>query len=160
MLTLSELTARWAGPGRVDWIGLRPAKRAPVQSPAEAQVTLAGLDGDRARAGKRTVTLIQAEHLQVIAALSGHAAIAPEVLRRNIVVSGINLNTLKGRDVRVGGAVLRWTTICAPCSRMEAALGHGGYNAMRGHGGWCAEVVQTGVIRIGDPVDIAGELTA
>ena len=76
----------------------------------------------------------------------------PEILRRNLVVSGINLAALKGREVQVGEAVLRYTVICAPCSRMEEALGKGGYSAVRGHGGWCAEVVQPGQVRLGDVV--------
>ena len=52
----------------------------------------------------------------------------------------------------MGGALLRLTVICAPCSRMEEALGKGGYSAVRGHGGWCAEVVQPGRVRLGDAV--------
>ena len=74
----------------------------------------------------------------------------------DLVVSGINLAALKGREVQVGEAVLRFTVICAPCSRMEEALGKGGYSAVRGHGGWCAEVVRPGRVRLGDvvqPVD-------
>ncbi|MEM9126898.1 MAG: MOSC domain-containing protein [Pseudomonadota bacterium] len=76
----------------------------------------------------------------------------PETLRRNLVVAGINLAALKGREVQVGEAILRFTVICAPCSRMEEALGKGGYSAVRGHGGWCAEVVHPGRIRLGDAV--------
>jgi MOSC domain-containing protein YiiM len=52
----------------------------------------------------------------------------------------------------VGGAVLRITGICAPCSRMEEVLGFGGYTAVRGHGGRCAEVVTPGRVAIGDAV--------
>ncbi|WP_334064222.1 MOSC domain-containing protein [Limimaricola cinnabarinus] len=119
-----------------------------------AGIAADGLQGDHARPGKRAVTLIQAEHLPVITALSGLDAVAPETLRRNIVVSGLNLTAARHRLLRVGSAVLRFSVPCAPCSRMEAALGPGGYNAMRGHGGWCMEVVEPGRVGLGDAVDV------
>ena len=119
-----------------------------------AGIAADGLQGDHARPGKRAVTLIQAEHLPAIAALSGLDAVAPETLRRNIVVSGLNLTAARHRLLRVGSAVLRFSVPCAPCSRMEAALGPGGYNAMRGHGGWCMEVVEPGRVGLGDAVDV------
>ena len=150
MTSLSSLINTVHAPGVVEWIGRRGARKQCMTVMEDVQITLSGLAGDHSRPGKRAVTLIQAEHLAVIAALCGKAAIPPEVLRRNLVVSGINLIALKGRDVRIGGARLRWTTVCAPCSRMEAALGAGGYSAMRGHGGWCAEVVEPGAVAIGD----------
>ena len=87
-----------------------------------------------------------------IGAYLGREAVPPEVLRRNLVVEGINLSALKGRRVQVGGAVVAFTTICAPCSRMEEAFGPGGYSAVRGHGGWCAQVLQPGQVRLGDAV--------
>ena len=98
------------------------------------------------------MTLIQAEHLPVIAALSGHAEVAPATFRRNLLVSGIPLVALKGRRFRIGEVLLEGTDSCDPCSRMEAALGPGGYNAMRGMGGLCARIVEGGAIRIGDAV--------
>ncbi|WP_170762423.1 MOSC domain-containing protein [Ruegeria lacuscaerulensis] len=149
---LSELISRWAKTGRVDWIGLRPERRAEIVAANEAMISADGLTSDRSRAGKRAVTLIQQEHLAAIGSFLGREPIAPEVLRRNLVVSGINLAALKGRELQVGEAILRFTVICAPCSRMEEALGKGGYSAVRGHGGWCAEVVQPGCVRLGDAV--------
>ena len=149
---LKRMMARVAQPGRVAWIGLRPERRAEVQPVTEVRIDEAGLAGDHGRAGKRAVTLVQAEHLPVIGAMLGQGPVAPEVLRRNLVVSGINLGALKGRRVRVGEALLEWTTICAPCSRMEEALGFGGYSAVRGHGGWCARVLEPGRVALGDAV--------
>ena len=153
MRTLADLMASHAGAGRVAWIGLRPARRAAMVAVERAEVDEAGLRGDRHPApGKRAVTLIQAEHLPVIAALARRAEVAPEALRRNVVVAGINLAAFKGRDLAVGGAVLRIAGPCAPCSRMEETLGPGGYSAVRHHGGWCAAVVSGGAVALGDAV--------
>ncbi|APX13566.1 MOSC domain-containing protein [Tateyamaria omphalii] len=152
MSDLHDMMARWAQPGVVDWIGARPARAADIQVLDRADITDAGVDRDRGRAGKRAVTLMQAEHVPVIAACLGRDALDPATFRRNILVRRLNLNGLKGREVQVGTAILRFTTICAPCSLMERLLGHGAYAAMRGHGGWCAEVVRPGSIALGDQV--------
>ncbi len=152
---LGRLLATLPQRGRVDWIGLRPARDVEMREvDAIEAVTGKGLLGDRyvSTSGKRGLTLIQAEHLPAIAALSGHATVAPSLLRRNVVVSGIPLIALKDREFRIGELVLQGTGPCDPCSRMETALGAGGYNAMRGHGGICARIVRGGVLRIGDAV--------
>lgn len=134
--------------GQVAWLGLRPARRAPVVPVPEADALVDhGLSGDHYRGkGGRGVTLIQAEHLPVIAALLGYPAVDPAVLRRNLVISGINLLALRGKRFRIGDAILEGGKPCHPCSRMEEALGRGGFHAMRGHGGVGAHVVQTGRI--------------
>ncbi|RYH03628.1 MOSC domain-containing protein [Salipiger sp. IMCC34102] len=145
------MMARHARPGRLDWIGLRAERRAGVESAERVQVEDAGLAGDHGRPGKRAVTLIQAEHLPVIAELLGRP-VAPEDLRRNLVVSGINLAGLRKDRVQIGAVVLQIEGPCPPCSRMEETFGPGGYNAVRGHGGWYASVVTPGEIAVGDTV--------
>ena len=147
--------------GRVEWIGLRTRRDVPMTPVAEViAVAGKGLLGDRytGGSGKRGLTLIQAEHLPVIAALAGHERVAAGLLRRNIVVSGLSVIALKGRRFRIGEVLLEGTDPCDPCSRMEAALGPGGFNAMRGHGGLCARIVEGGRFQIADalipvPVD-------
>ncbi len=146
--------------GRVAWIGLRPAREVTLLEVDTVEaVTGGGLVGDRyaGSSGKRGVTLIQAEHLPAIAALSGHANVPPGLLRRNLVVAGIPLVALKGRRFRVGDVVMEGTDGCDPCSRMEAALGPGGYNAMRGHGGLCARIIEGGMLHLGDAVTVIAE---
>ena len=152
---LGQLMARLPRAGRVDWIGVRPARGVGMRElDAVDARTGGGLDGDRysGASGKRGVTLIQAEHLPVIAALSAHDALSPALLRRNLVVSGLPLVALKGRRFRVGAVLLEGTESCDPCSRMEDALGIGGFNAMRGHGGLCARILAGGKIHVGDVI--------
>lgn len=147
--------------GCVEEIVVREAPRAPartvVQTVALARIGLAddrlGRRGE-AELSTRQVTLIQHEHLDVIARLAGVAAVDAGALRRNLVVSGINLAALRNQRVRVGEAVLEITGPCHPCSRMEEAIGPGGHAAMRGHGGMTARVIEGGAIRVGDAVRV------
>ncbi len=141
--------------GRVEWIGIRPEKRKPLEVVKSVEAnTKQGLVGDHYRGsnGKRQVTLIQAEHLEAVASMLGKDVVDPLLLRRNIVVRGINLLALKEKRFQVGGAVLEMTGLCHPCSRMEQNLGAGGYNAVRGHGGITARVLERGKVAVGDEV--------
>ncbi len=141
--------------GTVNFISIRPAKKADIEVLDEVEVKEGkGLVGDHysGSSGKRQVTLIQAEHLQAVAGILGEAGIDPRLTRRNIVVSGINLLALKDRQFQIGTAILETTGPCEPCTRMEENFGPGGYNAMRGHGGICTRVIKGGVIRKGDHV--------
>ena len=141
--------------GVVEWIGVRAKKREPLtELSAVNALTGKGLDGDHysARNGKREVTLIQAEHLAVIASLLHIEKVQPQQLRRNIVVSGISLLALKEKQFAIGEAIFEMTGLCHPCSRMEQIFGSGGYNAVRGHGGITARVITAGCIKLGDSV--------
>jgi MOSC domain-containing protein YiiM len=151
MLTISDLTSRFPRPGRVERIFVRSARRGPVVGLDHAAILPGGLAGDhRGKPSPRAVTLIQAEHLPAIAALCGMKSLDPATLRRNVVVSDINLLALRDWRFRLGTALLEGTGVCPPCSRMEEILGPGGYNAMRGHGGIVARVIEEGEIRRGD----------
>jgi MOSC domain-containing protein YiiM len=142
--------------GHVEWIGIRPSRDEPMIALENVQILLGkGLDGDRfsgSADNPRQVTLIQQEHLAVIADCLHSKPIPPSLLRRNIVVSGINLLALKSKVFKIGEAVLEFIGHCHPCSKMESLLGIGGYNAMRGHGGITARVCESGVVRLRDEV--------
>lgn len=137
----------------MDWIGVSPGNRGTIQvlDKATCQVGT-GLAEDYRTSRTRQITLIQAEHLPVIGALLRRDPIRPEEMRRNLVVSGINLLALNGRKFRVGAVVLLGTEPCDPCWRIEEALGAGGYNACAEMGGLIATVVEPGQIAVGDSV--------
>ncbi len=142
--------------GRVDWRGMRRGRVEPMVEVPQAHISPgAGLEGDRYQGrttGRRQVTLIQHEHLPVIAACVHRGVVEPALLRRNIVVSGINLLALKDKTFRIGQALLEYTGPCEPCSKMERFLGPGGFNAMRGHGGITARVLESGDVAVGNTV--------
>lgn len=142
--------------GSVYWIGIRTARRKPVTPLTEAEaVEQKGLKGDHFSGGhgsKRQVTLIMQEHIDAIASVMKLEDLSPELLRRNIMVKGINLLALKDKTFRIGEAVLEYTGECHPCSRMEENLGQGGYNAVRGHGGITARILKGGKVKLGDEV--------
>lgn len=159
MKTIRDLNAPPQIAGRVETIVVRGASRVRAHTVAATRaVAGVGLADDRlgqrgeAELSTRQVTLIQHEHLPVIAALARVAAVDAAGLRRNLVVSGINLLALKNARLRVGEALLEIVGPCQPCSRMEETIGLGGYAAMRGHGGMTARVVEGGAIRVGDGV--------
>jgi MOSC domain-containing protein YiiM len=157
MSSLQELFDTLPQSGKVTWLGVRPERGAPMTIIDVVAVDCErGIIGDRyiSRQGKRQVTLIQWEHLAVIASLLGIEEVAPELLRRNIAVAGINLLALKGKHFAIGNAVLEYTGLCHPCSQMEARFGPGGYNAVRGHGGITARVISAGIIRVGETVRV------
>lgn len=148
--------------GRVEALIVRSAPRDPARA-IERTTALAhiGLADDRlgrrgeAELSTRQVTLIQQEHLPLIAAFARSGPLDPVALRRNLVISGINLLSLKKARLRIGEALIEIVGPCAPCSRMEEVIGPGGYAAMRGHGGMTARILETGVIAVGDAVSVS-----
>ncbi len=171
MLTdLRTLTRQFGQPGRLQAIWLRPQRGVPALSVVTAHALAGrGLEGDRAArpsvatgTSKRQVTLLQAEHLPLLAAWLGRSDVDAGTLRRNLLVGGFNLLAARSLFadqpvcITIGdGVVLEVTGPCEPCSKMEQALGAGAYNVMRGHGGVTARVLSGGRLNVGDLVQVA-----
>ena len=164
MTDLRCLAREFPFTGRLDAIFLRPERgRVAIRVQTCDALEGLGLEGDRAAlgrgGGKRQVTLLQSEHLPVVAALLRRPDVDPVLPRRNLVISGVNLLAARSifRDqplyLLLGPqVVLEVTGPCEPCSKMEACLGTGAYNALRGHGGTTARVVRGGSLGVGQEV--------
>lgn len=158
MQKIVELKQHFPNPGKVEWIGVRPYKgSAMLEQTCVQTITESGLEGDKVGqcpGGKRQVTLIQAEYISVIQSLLPDLHVNYAGLRRNIAISGVNLNALKDCLIHVGQARLVVTGFCHPCSKLEERLGQGVFNALRGHGGLTARVIESGKISLGDPLHV------
>lgn len=79
---LKELLDLIPQTGRLEWIGIRPGKKQALTALKSVRMEQgSGLEGDRFRgsvSGKRQVTLIQQEHLQVVANILGKSEIDPD----------------------------------------------------------------------------------
>ncbi|NRA43254.1 MAG: MOSC domain-containing protein [Pseudomonadales bacterium] len=152
-------------PGQLSWIGVRPARKAPMQSLHDTQaIKDLGLEGDhrctKTPGSARQVTIISEEYIQQIRHFAKLDAIHPNQLRRNLVVSNINLTALRHQQFCIGDAIFEATALCHPCSRMEQTLGKGAVAAMLGHGGLCAKVISSGKISVGDTVSVIAPQTS
>ncbi len=126
-----------------------------------AVVTAAGLDGDRyARGyghfsasgrGGEALTLIEAESLDLLARDHG-IELARGAHRRNIVTRGIDLNSLVGREIGIGGIRCSVQRVAEPCSWLQRTTPPGTLRGLVHRGGIRVDVIVPGVVRIGDRV--------
>ena len=153
--------------GELTWIGLRPERKVDMVAVDSCNaVAELGLEGDhrmsKTPGSGRQVTLISEEYIGQIqhflsrsnTSATHSTSVLPELLRRNLVIKGMNLTALRYQRFSIGGAIFEAGALCHPCVRMEKALGEGALAAMLGHGGLCLKVVQSGTITIGDRVEL------
>ena len=142
--------------GRVEGIFVAPAAEAAMRAvDGVAAVAGRGLEGDRYLDGAgtfserggtgREVTLVDA------AALAA-AGVAPDESRRNVVVSGIDLDGLLGRSFRIGEVECVGRRRCEPCAHLQRLTRPGVLRALVHRGGLRADIVRGGVLRVGDEV--------
>jgi MOSC domain-containing protein YiiM len=139
--------------GRLEAIWINRAHPGPIDPATDAQMRAGrGLAGNADQGRKRQVTIIERETWQRL--MDGLGASAPPSARRaNLMVSGLSLAESRGRVLRVGACRLRVAGETRPCERMDEAV-PGLRAAMRPAwgGGAFAEVLDDGVIRVGDAV--------
>ena len=71
-------------------------------------------------------------------------------LRRNVIVSGIDLNELIGEEFSIQGVRLRGTAHCRPCYWLDQAIAPGAEKFLAGNGGLRAAILTDGIIAVGN----------
>jgi hypothetical protein len=145
--------------GTVEAIWVAPSAGAAAE-PREAVRALPGrgLEGDRHVTGDGTfpsgvagsaLTLIERE---VCASFS--PPLGPDEHRRNVVTGGIDLNALVGREFLLGGVRCRGMRLCEPCTVIQRYASRPVLRPLVHRGGLRADILDDGVIRVGDPVRV------
>ncbi len=70
-------------------------------------------------------------------------------LRRNVLVSGADLQALIGKEFELQGVRFRGTQHCKPCFWMDTAFAPGAFEALKGKGGLRAEILSDGWLTTG-----------
>ena len=141
--------------GRVEGIFIGPKYELPGSVERVRAVAGRGLEGNRyffdnAPPG-RALTLIAAEALEAYEAENGRELTAAES-RRNVLTRGIDLNALVGKRFRVGEVECLGVELCEPCTSLEALTHPGVVKGMVHRAGLNADVLNDGMIAVGDPV--------
>lgn len=121
-----------------------------------------GLEGDRYFFARGTfsnwpgegrhVTLIDAETLEAVQREFG-IDLSEGRHRRNLVTCGFDLTKLHQRTFRIGTALFRGIRPCPPCQYLADLLGSRVLEALKGRGGYRVNVVEEGILRVGDAIE-------
>jgi MOSC domain-containing protein YiiM len=120
-----------------------------------------GLDGDRygsgagffsdAPGGGRDLTLCEAEALDAVLA-EHQIRLGPAEHRRNLTTRGIDLNNLVGKRFMVGEVLCEGVRLCEPCEHLVELAGKDVLAPLLHRAGLRANLLSSGVIRIGDRI--------
>ncbi len=147
--------------GKIEWIGVRPERRAEVVAVDRAEIDLEnGIEGDHVTQPHRQVTIISKEQMEQVAARLGKDNVDPSATRRNILISGLDFDLNSGTKIALGDAEIEVTGYCHPCSRMDENLGDGGRLAMARLAGYTCKVLKGGTVTVGADVAVLDQVDA
>lgn len=72
------------------------------------------------------------------------------VMRRNVLVSGVDLNSLIGKRFRIGELIFSGSEECTPCFWMNEAVTEGAHEWLEGNGGLRCRIEKSGTLKTGD----------
>jgi MOSC domain-containing protein YiiM len=99
------------------------------------------------RGSERQVLMMDSETLE-------RFDIVPGAVKENVTTVGVDFQTLKiGQSLRIGQSLLEITVPCDPCPRMDE-IRMGLQQELRGQRGWLCRVIEAGIIRKGDRIEV------
>jgi MOSC domain-containing protein YiiM len=130
----------------------QPAGTAPAVELGEAELVAGkGIRGDRFFEWKDDykgqVTFFSREVYDSLCAQFQVWDRGPDVFRRNVIVSGVDLNSLIGKEFEVQGLRFFGVSECSPCHWMDEAFHPGTQESLEGRGGLRAKILTGGTLR-------------
>ena len=75
---------------------------------------------------------------------------SPSAFRRNVITSGVDLNSLIGQEFEIQGVRFLGVAECSPCEWQDQAFAPGTEEALQGRGGLRAKILSDGILRVSD----------
>jgi len=97
---------------------------------------------------KGQVTFFSLEVFNALSAALNLTGKSPGDSRRNIIVEGVDLNALIGKEFQVQGVTFLGTAECSPCHWMDRAFGAGAEDFLQQRGGLRAKILTSGTLRV------------
>ncbi len=107
-----------------------------------------GIKDDRFENSKFPLTFVSEELMKEVCN-ELDLSYKPQLFRRNIVISGMNLNQLIGKTFTIDDVEFKGLEHCAPCTWMNAVMKKGAYALMSGRGGLRVKVTKKGTLKLG-----------
>ena len=132
----------------------RPAEDYPLEEVEEVECVAGhGIRGDRfygyRQNYKGQITFFSQEVFDALSAAFPQVSKSPGVLRRNVIVSDIDLNALIGENFELQGIRFRGTAHCRPCYWLDEAFAPGAEAWLKGNGGLRAQILTNGTLKAG-----------
>jgi MOSC domain-containing protein YiiM len=139
--------------------GMEPERHAAIEVTRAQCIAGQGIVGDRffghKEGYKGQITFFSTEVFKRLCNALGIPGATPRALRRNVVVSGVDLNTLIGCRFTIGETEFEGVEECRPCYWMDQALAPGAEEFLKGRGGLRARVLTDGHLDAG-PMTLVG----
>ena len=137
--------------------GREPDNYSAVEVPSIECVAGHGIRGDRffdyKDDYKGQITFFSLDVFDELRRTLGLEQCSPDLVRRNVIVRGMDLNRLIGQDFDLQGVRFRGTAECKPCYWMNRAIAPGAEKFLKGRGGLRARILTDGVLKSAAPVE-------
>jgi MOSC domain-containing protein YiiM len=99
---------------------------------------------------KGQITFFSQSTIDAVRDELGHKLVEGQMFRRNVVLAGVDAESLIGKHFRIGDCEFTGSCEAAPCFWMDEAVGAGTHEFLEGRGGLRARITRGGTLALGE----------